>query len=170
MWESIKNDVISDLIETKKYTGLETLYITGISMGGGLAVISYIDINHLGVFKDVKITTYGAPRVGNKHWAEHFDQITGKRARRFYLKGDEIVVLPRCLTLLCTYRQTGVGIVCHKDQQLCVQEEAIPEETPLEILINNKKSLKAISSPSEVGSLIEHANDYPLLYHFTLRI
>jgi len=73
MWETIKSDVIEDLVEMKKYTGLETLYITGISMGGGLSVISYIDINHLGLFKEVKITTFGAPRVGNKYWAAHFD-------------------------------------------------------------------------------------------------
>lgn len=72
----------------KKYTNLETLYITGISMGGGLSVISFIDINHLGLFNNVKITTYGAPRVGNKHWAAHFDLITGKKAKRYYIKGD----------------------------------------------------------------------------------
>lgn len=116
MWETIKNDVIEDLKEMKKVTGLETLYITGISMGGGLSVISYIDINHEGLFRNLKVTTFGAPRVGNKHWAAHFDLITGKKAKRYYIKGDEVVVLPRCLTLLCTYRQTGVGIICHPDK------------------------------------------------------
>jgi len=73
MWEAIKLDVISDLKATKAYTGLQTLYITGISMGGGLSVISYIDINHEAIFSNVKITTFGAPRVGNKYWAAHFD-------------------------------------------------------------------------------------------------
>ncbi len=72
----------------KRVTGIQTLYITGISMGGGLSVISYIDINHEGLFETVKITTYGAPRVGNKHWAAHLDNITGKKARRYYIKGD----------------------------------------------------------------------------------
>jgi len=57
-------------------------------MGGGLSVISYIDINHEGLFENVKITTFGAPRVGNRHWADHFDTITGKKARRYYIKGD----------------------------------------------------------------------------------
>lgn len=170
MWEIIKNDVIEDLREMKKVTGLDTLIITGISMGGGLSVISYIDINHLGLFKEVKITTFGAPRVGNKHWAAHFDEITGKRAKRYYIKGDEIVVLPRCLTLLCTYRQTGVGIICYPDQDLCVQEAEIPEETLLESMINNKKALKAISKQENVRSLIEHAQGYPKLYNYTLRL
>jgi hypothetical protein len=110
------------LIEIRKQTGLDTLIITGISMGGGLSVISFIDINHATLFNSVKITTFGAPRVGNKHWAAHFDLITGRRARRFYVKGDPIVVLPRCLTLLCTYRQTGIGIVCYENEAVCIQE------------------------------------------------
>jgi len=88
MWETIKNDVIDDLKKMKVATGLKTLYITGISMGGGLSVISYIDINQQGIFETVKITTFGAPRVGNKYWAAHFDLITGRKARRFYIKGD----------------------------------------------------------------------------------
>ena len=88
MWETIKEDVIGDLVEMKKVTGLETLYITGISMGGGLSVISYIDISLQKLFKDIKVTTYGAPRVGNKNWAEHFDKITNTSTKRYYIKGD----------------------------------------------------------------------------------
>lgn len=115
-------------------------------MGGGLSVISYIDINHAGLFKDIKVTTFGAPRVGNKHWAAYFDQLTGKRTKRYYIKGDEIVGLPRCLTLLCTYRQTGVGFACYPDQQLCIQEEEIPDDDGyLTGLMKGKKPLKAIS-------------------------
>jgi hypothetical protein len=106
----------------KNQTKLETLYITGISLGGGLSVISYIDINHENLFQNVKVTTYGAPRVGNKYWAAHFDLITQGRTRRYLVKGDPIVILPRCLTLLCTYRQTGIQIVCVEDGSLCVQE------------------------------------------------
>ncbi len=51
--------------------------------------------------------------MGNKYWAAHFDEITGGYSRRFLVSGDPIVVLPRCLTLLCTYRQTGIKIVCY---------------------------------------------------------
>ena len=52
------------------------MYITGISMGGGLATIAFIDLNAAGIFNRHYIITYGAPRVGNKKWAEHFDLIT----------------------------------------------------------------------------------------------
>ncbi len=112
MWESVKKQVFQDLKEIKAQTKLETLYITGISLGGGLSVISYVDINHENLFQNVKVTTYGAPRVGNKHWAANFDLVTQGRTRRYIIKGDPIVILPRCLTLLCTYRQTGIQIVC----------------------------------------------------------
>jgi predicted lipase len=113
---------MKDLREIRLQTKLETLYITGISLGGGLAVISFIDINHDKIFPTVKVTTYGAPRVGNKHWAEHFDLITNNSTRRYIVEGDPIVVMPRCLTLLCTYRQTGIKIVCREELAKCTQE------------------------------------------------
>lgn len=83
MWEKIKMDVFRDLREIQLQTKLNLLYITGISLGGGLSVISYIDINQQKIFPTVKVTTYGAPRVGNKNWADHFDSITGKKTKRF---------------------------------------------------------------------------------------
>ncbi len=171
MWETIKLDVLGDLKEMKGATGIETLYITGISLGGGLSVISYIDINKAAIFKDVKITTYGAPRVGNKYWAEHVDVISGKKARRFYIKDDEVVVLPRCLTLLCTYRHTGVGIICTKDNSVCQLETAQPEENPIESMIHAKKHLSALKDANkEVGNIVDHINNYPQLYNYTLRV
>ena len=112
----------------KAETGLNKLHVTGISLGGGLAAISFIDINHYELFDTVKVTTFGAPRVGNKHWASHFDLITLGRTRRYIVKGDPIVVLPRCLTLLCTYRQTGIKIVCYEKEKRCIQEEEIPDD------------------------------------------
>lgn len=121
MWQKIKLDVIRDLREIKLQTKLDYLIITGISLGGGLAVISYIDIAHEQIFLVVRVTTFGAPRVGNKYWAAYFDLITQSSTKRYIVSGDPIVVLPRCLTLLCTYRQTGIKIVCYEDQQLCKQ-------------------------------------------------
>lgn len=66
----------ADLRKIQSETGITTLYITGISMGGGLATIAFIDLNAAGIFNRHYIITYGAPRVGNKKWAEHFDLIT----------------------------------------------------------------------------------------------
>lgn len=127
MWEKIKQDVFKDLREIRLQTKLDTLIITGISLGGGLATISYIDIAHEGIFDKVKVTTFGAPRVGNKYWAAHFDLITLGKSKRYVVNGDPIVVMPRCLTLLCTYRQVGIKIVCYEDQAICRVEIEIPD-------------------------------------------
>jgi len=53
MWESIVNDVLRDLKEIQVQTGLKKIYITGISLGGGLSVISYIDVRNSGIFSEV---------------------------------------------------------------------------------------------------------------------
>ena len=44
MWDIIRDDVIDDLREIRSQTGLSRIYITGISLGGGLAVLAYIDV------------------------------------------------------------------------------------------------------------------------------
>ena len=44
MWDSIVSNVLNDLRDIQKQTGLKRIYITGISLGGGLSVISYIDV------------------------------------------------------------------------------------------------------------------------------
>lgn len=121
MWSKIRLNIIRDLREIKLQTKLDYLIITGISLGGGLAVISYIDIGYEEIFSKIKVITFGAPRVGNKYWAAYFDLITLGRTKRYIVSGDPIVVLPRCLTLLCTYRQTGIKIVCYEDKQICQQ-------------------------------------------------
>lgn len=108
MWATIKDDVIAGL---RKFVHTKRLIITGISLGGGLACISYVDIQASGEFHNVEVITYGAPRVGNKKWAKWFDTQTD--STRIYIRRDPIAFLPRCLTPLCNYRQTGNPIVCY---------------------------------------------------------
>lgn len=127
MWEKIKLDVFRDLKEIKLQTKLDYLIITGISLGGGLAVISHIDIDHEAIFKRVRVVTFGAPRVGNKNWATHFDKITNRASKRYVVSGDPVAVMPKCLTLLCNYGYTGILITCYEADQVCKQEEDIPD-------------------------------------------
>ena len=95
-----------------KQTKIKSLHITGISLGGGLSVISYIDIAAANIFTKVDVTTYGAPRVGNNDWADHYDNLTAKKTRRFVVSGDTVADMPKCLTLLCTYKQVGIRFTC----------------------------------------------------------
>lgn len=174
MWEKIKHLVFSDLKEIKLQTNLETLIITGISLGGGLSAISYIDIAHEAIFNKVKVITFGAPRVGNKHWADHFDLITLGKTKRYIVKDDPIVIMPRCLTALCTYRQTGIQIVCYEESKVCQQEVYIPDDDNEDELTSTVKHLTTdfINAPygHKLSSIMDHVNGYPKIYDNTLII
>lgn len=63
MWATIKNDVLAGL---REHVHTKRLIITGISLGGGLACISFVDIQALKEFNNIEVITFGAPRVGNK--------------------------------------------------------------------------------------------------------
>jgi hypothetical protein len=165
MWGKIQNTVTNDLIDIKRQTGLEKLYITGISLGGALAALSYIDIKYTNIFEDVRVVTYGAPRVGNKKWAKFFDGLTNGQSRRYIVKGDPIVVLPpSCLTPLCSYRQTGIKIVCKEKQKLCVQEKHTDDE--LTELAEHFTDVD--SDMKDLEGIMAHVNGYPKIYNFTL--
>lgn len=115
MWEKIKLDVFRDLREIKLQTKLQYLIITGISLGGGLAAISYIDIQHENIFQKIRVITFGAPRVGNKNWAAFFDKTTTRTSLRYVVSGDPVAVMPKCLTVLCNYGYTGILITCYEN-------------------------------------------------------
>jgi hypothetical protein len=126
MWESVEEDVIAEIRKVRTETGIKHLYITGISLGGGLAVISYIDLKNSGIFGQLDVMTYGAPRVGNKAHAQAFDQLTHYTSKRFIVKGDPIVVLPNCYNFICNYKHTGHQYVCDEDEETCKGCSTVP--------------------------------------------
>ena len=117
MWNTIRTQVLVGL-RTHAHTG--RLIITGISLGGALACLSYVDIAKEGIFQNIEVITFGAPRVGNRKWAAWFDSTTP--STRFFIKSDPIAFLPRCLTSICNYKQTGTAYVCNKNSQECVRK------------------------------------------------
>jgi cephalosporin-C deacetylase-like acetyl esterase len=50
MWDKIRSDVIAGL---RQYAHTKRLIITGISLGGGLACISFVDIQASKEFNDI---------------------------------------------------------------------------------------------------------------------
>ena len=73
MWNSIKEKMIAQLRQIKsQYPDIDQLLLTGISMGGGQAALALVDIKAANIFSDIKMTTFGAPRVGNNEWAANF--------------------------------------------------------------------------------------------------
>lgn len=94
MWNSIRYNISVELMKIRNETKLTKLIITGISLGGGLAAISFIDIYNDEIFPSIEVMSFGAPKVGNKHWAQFFDNRTGGNSKRYMIKGDPIVLLP----------------------------------------------------------------------------
>ena len=165
MWNTIRDNVTSDLRAIQAQTKHNTLYITGISLGGGLAGISFIDIRVEHIFTNLQVTTFGAPRVGNKNWAAFFDSVTNNKSLRYIVKDDPITVLPSCLTLLCNYKQTGIQIVCVEATQICSVNTVVPESLASKAaLIKNHVS----DDIKNMRSIMDHVEGYPKIYNFTV--
>lgn len=167
MWGVIRDDVLKGLRE-HAHTG--RLIITGISLGGALSCLSYVDIATSGIFDNVEIITYGAPRVGNRKWAAWFDSIT--TSTRYYIQRDPIAFLPRCLTLLCNYKQTGTPYVCNKNKQECRLKGTSEEDEEM----TTSEYLKAISDMAhehfteegdEVDGILDHIYGYKKIISYT---
>lgn len=169
MWANIRDDVIRGL---KAYVHTRRLIITGISLGGGLASISFVDIRATKEFQNVEVITFGSPRVGNKKWASWFNSIT--QSTRIYIREDPIAFLPRCLTLACNYGPTGRSIVCYPESQQCICKDNDEEPSNKQI----KKSLKFLFKEinehkselagGNVNGISDHVSGYKFLKTYTL--
>lgn len=49
------------------------LYVVGHSLGGALATLCALDMKFTFKLKDVRVYTFGSPRVGNKEFVDYFD-------------------------------------------------------------------------------------------------
>ena len=81
------------------------------------------------------------------------------------MKGDPIVVLPSCLTVLCNYKQTGVQVVCVEADKVCRVSSA-GVETRREKLEWKTKDVDP--SMKDLESIVDHIDGYPKIYDFTV--
>lgn len=139
-------------------------------MGGALAGLSFIDLNHDKIFDTIKVVTFGSPRIGNRHWAKYFNQLTNSESRRYLIKGDPITILPECITFICGYKHAGIKIVCNKKTKICKQQK----ETDDSLFVNAVETVKDIAEQVEdaddLKGLIDHIYGYPKIHDFTLVI
>ena len=162
MWNSIRNQTIEGL---RKVDHTNTLIITGISLGGGLAQLSFVDIQASKIFKSVRVTTWGAPRVGNSKWADWFNSHTVNR--RFYIKSDPIPALPKCLGLVCNYKQTGVAFSCNHKSDNCVCQAKLKDESPSVFEATNtviELAKQHFNDEQDVDGIIAHIFGYKTLF------
>lgn len=166
MWAKIKDYVIAGL---REHVHTKRLIITGISLGGGLACISFVDIQASKEFNDIEVITFGAPRVGNRKWADWFDTITD--STRIYIAEDPIAFLPRCLTLACNYKQTGKPIVCYPETENCVCKEKEPEnnlQLPLSFIVSEIAEHQEEIQVGEFGGIMDHVYGYKKIKGYSL--
>lgn len=166
MWNTIREDVLSGL---RKATHTKRLIITGISLGGGLAGISYVDIAKAGLFDNIEVVTFGAPRVGNVKWAQWFDTQTA--SIRYFIKADPIAYLPKCLTFICNYRQTGTRIVCVEASATCTvngEESVGYDRKTYELFTAEFSEHSSELASGNVNGVIDHIYGYKKIRDYTL--
>lgn len=132
-------------------------------MGGGLAVISYIDVLNSKIFSKVEVITYGAPRVVNKYYADFFNSMTSHMSKRYAVKGDPIVVMPECLTVLCNYKHTGVQYTCVEADERCVKDTSAVTG----FLKERRWRKQADPSMQNLGGIVDHIYGYKKIYNYT---
>ena len=124
-------------------------------------MIAYIDVRNSKIFEEVEVINYGSPRVANKNYAAYFDQLTQNRAKRYIVKGDPIVVLPECLTVLCNYKHVGNQYVCVEEEAVCRGGLPVPET------VFEKMRWRREADPSQrsLGSIVDHITGYKKIYN-----
>ena len=86
---TLSEGVAEFLIDELKNNPNETLYLTGHSLGGSVAIVTAIRLNDMGVDKNrMQVVTFGALAVGNKALADNYaDKIN---LTRMEVKGDVV--------------------------------------------------------------------------------
>ncbi len=69
LWDAIKYNVTNDLRFNNQQFPRPKLVISGISLGGALTLISWVELRQLFPNFVFELITFGSPRVGNKKWA-----------------------------------------------------------------------------------------------------
>lgn len=106
---SIWRDLWQDIVTTRNN---RSLWVTGHSLGGGLAVLATAKLR---LEKDEPVNglyTFGQPRVGDREFARHFDADFGRQSFHYVNNNDVVARVP--------FRSMGyshVGSFCYFDSE-----------------------------------------------------
>lgn len=102
-FESVDVDVVRQVRGLVALHPDAKIFVTGHSLGGALATLCALEFKRLGLDPD-GVFTFGAPRVGNKAFAEIYNRSLKDVTFNFVNEGDPVPLMP---TLLMGYRDCG---------------------------------------------------------------
>ena len=102
-FESVDVEVVRQVrVLRKQFPGMP-IFITGHSLGGALATLCALEFKRQGL-APASVITFGAPRVGNKAFAEIYNRSLKDLTLNFVNEGDPVPLVP---TLALGYRDVG---------------------------------------------------------------
>ncbi|GLB44783.1 putative lipase (class 3) [Lyophyllum shimeji] len=97
-WDSVVVQVLAIVSQQLKAFPGFSIVTTGHSLGGALATLAAVTLKHNFPATAVRTYSYGAPRVGNKMFAEHVNAEFGPRAFRVVHTTDGVpTIIPTSL-------------------------------------------------------------------------
>lgn len=90
---------------------IDTIHITGHSLGGALATLCAMSLSHRYPEMFITLTTFGSPRVGCDDFAEQFKHRTNIRAKRFARPRDTVTTIPTSWR----FKHVGTPVWMHKE-------------------------------------------------------
>jgi len=134
----------------------KTLWLTGHSLGGGVAVLAAYDLKQEG-YKVNGVYTIGQPRVGNASFSNSFDKLFKNKCFRFMDKDDKVPAIP--LKEL-GYSHVGQSIYIASKNRLALKYKR--SKNFFNGVISAGKSLSAHSSDKYVKALEKNIDYNPV--------
>ena len=106
-FESIKNEVIQQVLVFRKLYPTAKIYVTGHSLGGALAILGALELRAQQLTPAL-VVTFGQPRVGNAAFAQLYNAQLRENTWRVINQND---VVPRTPGWLFSYRHCGQEIL-----------------------------------------------------------
>ncbi|KAF9007400.1 Alpha/Beta hydrolase protein [Cyathus striatus] len=136
-WDTVALEIQSIVnIQLKRHPGY-TVVTCGHSLGGALALLAAVALQQNFPDSTVKTYSYGAPRAGNKSFAEFVNAQFGTRAHRVVHTNDGV---PTIIPTYLGYHHHGIEYWQHADP--------VSEETTLQCSADGEDSRCSASIPT----------------------
>ena len=94
-YDAVKDQMLRDVMQQINEHSSASVFVTGHSLGGALAVLAALDIKKAIGSRKIHLYTYGQPRVGNSDFADYvFSLLSGDQYIRVVHYDDAIPHLP----------------------------------------------------------------------------